>query len=87
MHSILKKLFPVRSWYLQFQVSPTIDHSVHKNFGIIFNWKMVARDVVPWYRFLSHTISHHKPLVSALIEKLTQRQLVTHYQRCNKYLH
>jgi hypothetical protein len=71
MHNILKKLSPVRSRYLQLQVSPTIDHSVHKNFGVIFNSTMVARDAIPFYSFLSHAISHHKLLVSELIEKLT----------------
>jgi hypothetical protein len=72
MHNILKKVFPIRSWYLQLQVSPTIDHSVHTNYGVIFNSTMVARDAIPFYRFLSHAISHHKLLVSACIDKLTR---------------
>jgi hypothetical protein len=71
MHSILKNLFPNRPRYLQLQVSPTIDHSVHKKFGIIFNSTMVPREAIPFYSFLSDAMSRHKLLVSANIEKLT----------------
>jgi hypothetical protein len=72
MHNILKKHFPIRPRYLQLQVSPTIDHSVHKNSSVIFNSTMVARDAIASYSFLSETMTHHKLLVFANIEKLTR---------------
>jgi hypothetical protein len=72
MHNILKKHFPIRPRYLQLQVSPTIDHSVHKNSSVIFNSTMVARDTIPFYSFLSDAMSHHKLLLYANIEKLTR---------------
>jgi hypothetical protein len=56
MHNILKNLFPIRPRYLQLHVSPTIDHSVHKNIVVIFNSTMVARDAIPFYNFLSDTV-------------------------------
>jgi hypothetical protein len=71
MQNIFKKLFPIRPRFLQLQVSPTIDHSVHKNSCVIFNSMMVARDAIPFYSFLSDVMSHHILLVSANIEKLT----------------
>ncbi|RCV18655.1 hypothetical protein SETIT_3G319500v2, partial [Setaria italica] len=56
-------LFPITSRDLRFQVIPTVDHSIHPNFGVTASWNLHATNCFSLCRLFSHTISHHYELV------------------------